>query len=291
MTKEITSEQSLKYIIYARKSTDDTNDHSPLLDTQYKFAKEIAKQNNYKVIKTFRESASARKAHNRPKFDEMVKMIEDGKANAILCWHTSCLARNPLENGIIQQLLFDHKIKVIRTNDQKIYYPEDYFSLPDITMRMATEYSKKLSEVIKRGIRLKNKQGKPSCMAPQGYLNSRDKNNQPIIIPDLKRFYIIKNAFKLYLTGCYSVPELLSYINNDNHYLTKKRQRIGGHPLRLTTLHQMLKNPFYMGKIRDLDDPNVMHDGAWEPMITEREFEKIQMILKASSKKPNGKTS
>ncbi len=46
-----------------------------------------------------------------------------------------------------------------------------------------------------------------------------------------------------------------------------------------------------MGKIRDLDDPNVMHDGAWEPMITEREFEKIQMILKASSKKPNGKTS
>lgn len=291
MTKEITSEQSLKYIIYARKSTDDIDDYIPSLDTQLKYAKEIAKQNNYKVIKTFRESASACKAHNRPKFDEMVKMIEDGKANAILCWNTSCLARNPLENGFIQQLLFDHKIKVIRTNDQKIYYPEDYFSLPDITMRMATEYSKKLSEVIKRGIRSKNKQGKPSCMAPQGYLNSRDENNQPIIIPDPKRFCIIKNAFKLYLTGYYSVSELLSYINDDNHYLTRKRKRTGGHPLGLATLHQMLKNPFYMGKIRDLDDPNVMHDGAWEPMITEREFEKIQMILKASSKKPNGKTS
>lgn len=291
MKEEITEERPLKFIIYTRKSTDDIDDCIPSLDTQLKYAKEIAKQNNYKVIKTFRESASARKAHNRPMFNEIAKMVEDGKANAILCWHTSCLAYTPLESGIIQQLLFDHKIKVIRTNDRRICCPEDYILFPSITMRMATEYSKRLSEVIKRGIRSKNKQGKPSCMAPQGYLNSRDENNQPIIIPDPKRFCIIKNAFKLYLTGCYSVSELLSYINDDNHYLTRKKKRTGGHPLGLATLHQMLKNPFYMGKIRDLDDPNVMHDGAWEPMITEREFEKIQMILKASSKKPNGKTS
>ncbi|MBR3236315.1 recombinase family protein [Candidatus Saccharibacteria bacterium] len=291
MKEEIAKERPLKFIIYTRKSTDDIDNHIPSLDVQLVFAKETTKQNNYKVVKTFRESASARSVHNRPMFDEMIKMIEDGKANAILCWHTNCLAYTPLENGIIQQLLFDHKIAVVCTNERKIRHPEDYTLLPSIAMKMATEYSKRLSEVIKRGIRSKNKQGKLSCMAPQGYLNSRDENNQPIIIPDPKRFCIIKNAFKSYLTGCYSVPELLSYINDDNHYLTRKRKRTGGHPLGLATLHQMLKNPFYMGKIRDLDDPNVMYDGAWEPMITEREFEKIQMILKASSKKPNGKTS
>lgn len=291
MKEEIATERPLKFIIYTRKSTDNIDNHIPSLDAQLEFAKETAKQNNYKVVKTFRESASASRVHNRPMFDEMIKMIEDGKANAILCWHTNCLAYTPLESGIIQQLLFDRKIAVVCTNERKIRHPEDYILLPSIAMKMAAEYSRNLSKVIKRGIRLKNKQGRINCMAPQGYLNSRGDDGQPIIIPDPERFHIIRKAFRMYLTGMYSVPEVLSFVNDENHYLTKKRKRTGGHPLGLTTLHQMFKNPIYMGKIRDLDDPNVMHDGAWEPMITEKEFDKVQMILKASSKKQNGKTS
>ena len=277
MAKRTTKEQPLKFIIYARKSTESADRQVSSLDAQLEVVRDIAKQNNYKVVKTFRESASAHKVHNRPKFDEMVKMIEDGKANAILCWHTNRLARNPLENGIIQQLLIEHKIQVIHTND-RIYRPEDCAILFSVEAGMNTEYSMKLSKDVRRGVRFKNRQGKHNCMAPQGYLNSRDKDNQPIIIPDPERFPIIKSAFRMYLTGNYSVPEVLSYLNNDCHYLTKKRKKIGGRPLGLTSLHSMFENPFYMGKVRDFDDPTIFHDGAWEPMITEEQYWRIQRM-------------
>lgn len=194
--EKTTKEQPLKFIIYARKSIESADRRVASLDAQLEVVRDIAKQNNYKVVKTFRESASAQKVHNRPKFDEMVKMIEDGKANAILCWHTNRLARNPLENGIIQQLLIEHKIQVIHTND-RIYRPEDCAILFSVEAGMNTEYPMKLSKDVRRGVRFKNRQGKHNCMAPQRYLNSRDKDNQPIIIPDPERFPIIKSAFRM----------------------------------------------------------------------------------------------
>ena len=277
MARKTTKEQPLKFIIYARKSTESADRQVASLDAQLEVVRDIAKKNNYKVVKTFRESASAHKVHNRPKFDEMMKMIEDGEANAILCWHTNRLARNPLENGIIHQKLIERKIQLIHTSD-RIYRPEDCAILFSVEAGMNTEYSMKLSKDVKRGVRYKNRQGKHNCMAPQGYLNSRNEDNQPIIIPDPERFRIIKSAFRMFLdTGC-SVPEILSYINNDCHYLTKKRKKIGGRPLGLTTLHQMFENPFYMGKVRDFDDPTIFHDGAWEPMITEDEYWRIQRM-------------
>ena len=45
-----------------------------------------------------------------------------------------------------------------------------------------------------------------------------------------------------------------------------------------STVNRMFENPFYMGKIRDMDDPNILHDGNWEPMITEEQHYRIQRM-------------
>lgn len=97
---------------------------SASLDDQMDVAERIVKQNGYKVVKRFREKASASKHGNRPQFGQMIKMIEQGKANGIICWQANRLARNPGESGLVQQLLLDGKIQMIHTND-RIYYPWD----------------------------------------------------------------------------------------------------------------------------------------------------------------------
>jgi len=71
--------KKLKFIIYARKSTEGEDRQVASLDDQLEFAEGLAKKNSYKVIKTFREAASARKPHNRPKFDQMIKMLRGRK--------------------------------------------------------------------------------------------------------------------------------------------------------------------------------------------------------------------
>ena len=255
--------KDLKFIIYARKSTEGEDRQMASLPDQLDIAKQIVAKNNYKVVKIFQEAASASKCNNRPKFDQMVRMIEQGKANGIICWQTNRLARNPKENGIIQQLLIEGKLKLIHTND-RVYRPEDN--------------TIDLSKNVTRGVRSKNRHGHCTGVAPQGYLNKRDSNNQPIVEIDPDRFYVLQRIFKLYLTGNYSVPDLLSILNDDYHFTTLKRKQRGGKPLTLGGLHGILENPFYMGKIRDMEDKNIFHEGTWKPMITEDEYWRVRRL-------------
>lgn len=201
--------KDLKFIIYARKSTEGEDRQMASLPDQLDIAKQIVAKNNYKVVKIFQEAASASKCNNRPKFDQMVRMIEQGKANGIICWQTNRLARNPKENGIIQQLLIEGRLKLIHTND-RVYRPEDNTIVFGVEASMATQYSIDLSKNVTRGVRSKNKHGHCTGVAPQGYLNKRDNDNQPTIEIDPERFYVLQRIFKLYLTGNYSVPDLLS---------------------------------------------------------------------------------
>lgn len=269
--------KNLKFIIYARKSTEGADRQMASLPDQLDIAKQIVVKNNYKVVKTFQEAASASKCNNRPKFDQMVRMIEQGKANGIICWQTNRLARNPKESSIIQQLLIDGKLKLIHTND-RVYRPEDNTIVFGVEASMATQYSIDLSKNVTRGVHSKNKHGHCTGVAPQGYLNSRDENNQPTVIIDPDRFYVLQRIFKLYLTGNYTVPDLLSVLNEDYHFTTVKRKKIGGKPMSLIGLHGMLRNPFYMGKVRDMEDDNIFHQGTWQPMITEDEYWRIQRL-------------
>ncbi len=269
--------KDLKFIIYARKSTEGEDRQMASLPDQLDIAKQIVAKNNYKVVKIFQEAASASKCNNRPKFDQMVRMIEQDKANGIICWQTNRLARNPKENGIIQQLLIEGRLKLIHTND-RVYRPEDNTIVFGVEASMATQYSIDLSKNVTRGVRSKNKHGHCTGVAPQGYLNKRDSNNQPIVEIDPDRFYVLQRVFKLYLTGNYSVPDLLSILNDDYNFTTLKRKKIGGKPLTLGGLHGILENPFYMGKIRDIEDKNIFHQGAWRPMITEDEYWRVQRL-------------
>lgn len=185
--------KKLKFIIYARKSTEGEDRQVASLDDQLEFAEGLAKKNSYKVIKTFREAASARKPHNRPKFDQMIKMLRQDKANAIICWQTNRLSRNPEENGIIQQLLINGDIQMIATSSQN-YYPDTNLIQLGVEGGSNAQYSIDLSRNVRRGMHSKNKRGGWNHMTPQGYLNKHDDNNQAIIVPDPKTFPLIQKC-------------------------------------------------------------------------------------------------
>ena len=269
--------KDLKFIIYARKSTEGEDRQMASLPDQLDIAKQIVAKNKYKVVKIFQEAASASKCNNRPKFDQMVRMIEQGKANGIICWQTNRLARNPKESGIIQQLLIEGRLKLIHTND-RVYRPEDNAIVFGVEASMAAQYSIDLSKNVTRGIRSKNKHGHCTFVAPQGYINKQGDDHQPTIEIDPDRFYTLQRMFKLYLTGNYSVPDLLSILNEDYYFTTLRHKKRGGKPLTLAGLYGILENPFYMGKIRDIEDKNIFHQGAWQPMITEDEYWRVQRL-------------
>jgi hypothetical protein len=93
------------------------------LESQEKELLKIAKDNDLEIVGTFKESKSA-KAEGRPVFNQMLKMITSGKADAIICWKLDRLARNFIDGGKIIDLLQKGIIQEIRTYES-VHLPKD----------------------------------------------------------------------------------------------------------------------------------------------------------------------
>ena len=96
--------QSQKFFLYARKSTDVEDKQVLSIEAQIAELRTFGKQNNLNIIDELVEKQSA-KIPGRPIFNEMLNSIERGEANGILAWHPDRLARNSVDGGKIIYLL------------------------------------------------------------------------------------------------------------------------------------------------------------------------------------------
>lgn len=261
----------MNYIIYCRKSSEAEDRQVLSLDSQEKELMDIAKRYDLKVFKVFQESMSAKDV-GRPIFNQMMKLISSGKADAILCWKSDRLARNFIDGGLIMDSLQKGVIKEIRTHES-IHLPNESSFILAMQFGMANQYSRDLSVNVKRGNKAKLEKGGWPSMAPFGYLN--DKSNQTIII-DPQYSPVIKRAFELFATGKYSVSELSNKIY-DEGYRTKKAV----HKIPKSMLHFFLRNPFYYGVMKK---NGVYYQGNHEPLISKDLFDRVNYILDGKNK-------
>ena len=82
----------MRYFLYARKSTDEEDRQILSIQAQITETLEYAKKERVEIIQEFIESRTA-KAPGRPIFNEMMSLLERGKAEGIVAWHPDRLAR------------------------------------------------------------------------------------------------------------------------------------------------------------------------------------------------------
>ena len=162
-----TTNQTRKFFIYARKSTDTEDRQVRSIGDQIAELKELAKKENLEVIDIIVEKQTAKKP-GRPMFAEMLKKIEAGEATGILAWHPDRLARNSIDGG---QIIYLVDTGVI----QELKFPTFWFDptpqgkfMLSIAFGQSKYYVDNLSENIKRGHRQKLKNGLWPQMAPLG---------------------------------------------------------------------------------------------------------------------------
>lgn len=259
----------MKYILYCRKSTD-TEDRQVLsLDSQVRELLDIAKNQDLQVITTMKESMSA-KAPGRPVFNEMMKMIDSGKADAILCWKIDRLTRNPVDGGQIQWFLQSGKIKCIKTFE-KNYLPSDNVLLMSIEQAMANQYIRDLSVNVKRGFREKLARGEWPNRAPMGYLNDRTARN---IVIDPARSKYIPRAFELYLTGSHGFVEISDILYNEG-FRSRTDKKVTK-----SYIQRILSSICYTG-IMERDGK--YYQGKYQALISKETFDKAQDVMNGRS--------
>ncbi|MGW8185009.1 MAG: recombinase family protein [Candidatus Moraniibacteriota bacterium] len=272
----------LRYILYARKSSESEDRQVQSIDDQVDRLKKLADEMDLNIKKVYTEAKSAKKPNNRPLFDEMIEKIEKGEADGILCWQINRLSRNPVDSGKLSWMLQRGILKSIQTIDKQ-YLPEDNVIVFAVESGTANQFILDLSKNVKRGNQRKVESGWKCGLAPAGYKNDLYEH---IIVKDTERFNLIRKAWDLMLTGNYTVPMVLNKLNTEWGYISIKRKGSGGVPLAMSGLYKIFTNIFYTGMF---SHNGQLYQGKHESMVTFDEYDKVQIILGRAGK-PRPKT-
>ena len=279
----------LRYVLYARKSSEDVGAQAKSLPDQIKDCIGFAESHGLVVVDILKESHSAKISGKRPIFSKMLKDIEAGKYDGILTWHPDRLARNSLEAGMIVDMVDNGIIKDLKFPMFNFSNDSNTKLLLNIVFAMSKQYSEHLSESVQRGVDSNLAQGKSSGMPKWGY--NRDEVTG-FYKPD-DNFAFIRRGFDMYLEG-YSQRDIVAFWRqNDVHRMTKLThknknvRRINVYDSE-SPIGTILSDPFYYGILvqggQRVDLREIIPD--FQPMITEEEFGLVQARRRKIKKIP-----
>ena len=270
----------MKFYLYCRKSSEDSDRQIQSIEDQKSVMLEIAEKRGLKIIEIFEESQSA-KQPGRKYFAKMLEGIQKGKAQGILSWKLDRLSRNPIDGGNISWLLQQGIIQKIVTNDRD-YHPSDNVLMMSVELGMANQFILDLSKNVRRGNRSKCEKGGWCGVAPMGYVN--DLINKTVV-PDSERFHLVRKMWDLMLTESYTPAKIAKIARDDWKLKTIRRKKSGGVPPSTSRIYNMFQNPFYYGEFQSNGE---WYIGTHDPMITKNEFDRVQKLI---GKKQNPRPS
>lgn len=266
-------DKDLIYIEYNRKSSEAKERQVASLKDQHAENVKIEKREGLYVKYRFYESRSAFKPHNRPDFDKAIQLIRAGKANAFLGWKEDRLCRNPEEGGLILQLLQDGVLKEIRTATGAVYTPDSDHLILQIHFGMANQYSRNLSQNVKRSLNHKSERGEYPRSAIIGYEGFGERG-QRMMRPHPFEGPLIQKAFQMAKEG---IP-----LSKIAHYLYEKGLRTKrSKKISKSHVHNILTCIVYYGYFKHNGE---LFEGTYEPLITKKLFEEVQMALQLRSR-------
>lgn len=269
---------TLKYCLYARKSSESDEQQAMSIDGQLMEMREQAKRQKLKVVEEITESHSAKQTGQRPQFNYMLEGVAKGKYNAIITWAPDRISRNAGDLGRVIDLMDQGKLLCINTHTQNFSNnPNEKFLLMILCSQAKLENDNRGINV-KRGHRNKCQIGIRPGLAPIGYLNVMRSNRIASVVIDPERAQIVKEMFNKVANEGYSGRMIKRWLDRIG-YRSKN-----GNKLALSKIYTALNNPFYYGEFKYGDR---WYKGSHEPLITKKLFDKVQIQLQVAPKQWN----
>jgi len=202
----------------------------------------------WSVADEFVDAGESARSADRPNLKAMLARVCQGDVAAVVVHKIDRLARNIEDHVAIRAALRKAGVQLVSVTEN-IEESASGRLVEGIHALMAEFYSANLASEIKKGMTQKAKMGGWPQRAPIGYLNSRQRlEGREIakVVPDPQRAFLVKEAFRLYSTGDYSLPELQSALAAKG--LTSPASKNGNPPV-ISKLAKMLADPFYVGEV------------------------------------------
>ena len=255
------------FFAYARVSTPRQGEKGVSLLEQKEAIERYAKVHGLEISRWFEERESA-SHQGRPAFTDMLRRLRRGNIRGVIIHKIDRSARN-LDDWTDIGRLVDAGVDVhFATENIDLRTVAGRLSA-DIQAVVAAHYSRNLREEVKKGIYGRLKQGFYPFRAPIGYL---DLGAAKPKMPDPKSAPLVREAFHLYDSGQFSLPQLVEELDRRGlHNRSGTRVTISG-------LATMLKNPFYIGLMR-IEKTGETFVGKHEPLVSTETFERVQALI------------
>ena len=168
--------------LYPRVSTDDQVREGFSLDEQEEEMLRLCKYKNYQVYKVYREEGVSAKNMNRPKFQEMIQDLKDGKINRIIVYKLDRLTRSIQDLEVICKFIEEYHCSLDSVSEEINTDTAMGVFFIRMTTILAQLEIERTSERTKFGLKGAAKNGHFCGKAPIGYR----KINKELVIDDLE---------------------------------------------------------------------------------------------------------
>lgn len=247
---------------YLRQSLDRTGE-GLAVERQREDCLKLCEQKGWDVTEYVDNDISASSGKKRPAYEQMLKDIEDGRVDAVVCWHLDRLHRRPIELENFIDLADRKKLALATVTGDVNLGTDNGRLIARLTGAVARAEVERKSARQKRAQRQKAEAGQ--AWGPRAFGYAED---HVTLIP--KEAQAIREAFEGFLAGR-SMHSVIVEWNKQGLRTTK------GNLWDISKLRAVLTNPRYMG-VRVYKGERV-GEGDWPSIVDEDTFNAVNAIL------------
>lgn len=257
-----------KVIIYTRVSTTEQANKGFSLAKQKEDCITFAKKQGFEVVKIFEERGESAKTTDRKELQSLLKYCTENRKqiNALIVWKFDRLSRNVEDHYSLMAIFNKFSIEILSATENN-----DNTATGKLTRNMLQAFSQfendQKSERVIAGMKQALSEGKWLWKAPYGY-----KYINGTLVPDENTAPVVKRIYTLFASGLYTQTQIIKLLEKENIFI------------KTGMMFKIIRNPVYCGNIYCKSLSENVVKGAFEPIISEELFNKVQMLLNGGEK-------
>ncbi|MEY4964132.1 MAG: hypothetical protein RLZZ323_1451 [Bacteroidota bacterium] len=267
---------------YTRVSTKDQFVNNGSIETQVNKIKSFAKENNLIITEEFdAEYESSKRINTQSTLRELMERIKKTPASKrpkmILIWSPSRFSRAGAEHiQLFVSLRKDYNVYLYSVSTDNHTFNERAENEFSTQLLYAQKENFSRQDTIIPGLINALENGKVFGRTPRGYDHFGPRVSDPKKVQAFQEIKIneegklLREAFKKKIYEGYPDSEIIKWLDSKGIKISKQR------------ISEMWRNQFYTGRILNTLLEGKVIKGSWEPLISIRDFNKLQQVLSQS---------
>ncbi len=260
-------------LLYCRVSTRRQTDNLSLPEQRARCTA-FCEQNGWSVERVFVDKGASAKTADRPALMELLEYVKTHPVSYVVVYDLTRYMRNTHEHWAVRAVLAAHGVQ-LRSVTQAIDESATGKLMEGILASFSTFDNDQRRDKTINGMKARVEAGGWPFMAPIGYLKQRGENG-PTLTIDPEKAPLIREAFELMATGCFTKTQVLASVTKGG--LRTRR----GAPLSTQTFFDLLNNGAYAGWL-SVPSWNLKIRGTFQPIVPDDLFAQVQRVLSGKS--------